>query len=62
MFSPYDTAGMPRMILRDNKIELVRNIVLANDANARSNRGDVPDSAASGYSFGHSAHLNDGFY
>jgi hypothetical protein len=43
-------------------MELVRKIVLANDANARSNRGDIPDSATSDHSFGHSARLNDGFY
>jgi hypothetical protein len=53
---------MPRIIFRDNKIELVRNIVLANDSNARANRGDVPDGAARDYSSSHSARLNDGFY
>jgi hypothetical protein len=60
MLPPNDPAGMPRMILRDNKTELVRNIALANDSNARSNCGDVPDSAAGG-GFGRSANLNDGF-
>lgn len=57
MLPPYDTAGMPRTVPWNNKIEMIRNGALTNDSDTRSDLGNVPDSAASGSA----AKFDDGF-